>query len=322
MEINGNRKNAKDFYCEVCDFTCSKKSNYTKHINTQKHISTVNGNKKMPKNAASLFICEFCEKTYTTNSGLWKHNKKCNISIIKKKKITKKVKEDSLNYKEMFMDLINENKEIRKIMVNQQEQMKEQQEQIKDIIPKIGNTTIHNTNNKTNNFNMNIFLNEHCKDAINLVDFVNSLKIKLEDLENTAKSGYIDGISQVFINGLQDLDVTKRPIHCTDKMKEILYVRDKNNWEKDEDNIKIRRAISSVGKSNAMLVPEWVQNNPECVDDNKDLYWQIVDNTFVKDENKKIDQIVKNVAKEVVIVNNSEEDNEEEDDIDSSNNTI
>ena len=126
MEINGNRKNAKDFYCEICDFTCSKKSNYTKHINTQKHLNTVNGNKKMPKNAATLFVCEFCEKTYTTNSGLWKHNKKCNIPITKKKKISKKVKEDSLNYKEMFMDLINENKEIRKIMVNQQEQMKEQ----------------------------------------------------------------------------------------------------------------------------------------------------------------------------------------------------
>ena len=305
------------FYCIKCDYGCSKQSHYNQHILTRKHKNqqtATNSNDIMTKGP---MVCEYCNKTYKDRSGLWRHQKKCKNKVQYENKLedvsgitSEIVVENDGNLKNAFIELIQENKEIRKIMVNQQEQMKDQQEQMKEIIPKIGNNNNNTINNK---YNMNIFLNEHCKDAINIMDFVKSLKLKLEDLENTAKVGYIDGISQVFINGLQDLDVTKRPIHCTDLQQEILYVKDKNNWEKDDNNRKIKKAISSIGKSNAMLVPEWVNNNPEYIDSNKEIYWKIVDNTIVTDENKKIDQIIKNVAKEVIIDDEEEEyeDNEE-----------
>ena len=327
-----------EFYCKNCDFKCFKQCDWNRHLLTKKHNTTNTTDiqhKKTPHH-----ICS-CGKQYSHRSSLFNHKKKCSFgnngnekisndkeieenndeNIREKENNDKNIKEeetntnlhDSSSLNKMIVSLINENKEMRKIigdqneqMKEQQEQMKDQHEQMKDIIPKIGNNNNNTINNKVN---MNFFLNEQCKDAINLDDFVNSLKLKLEDLEHTAQVGYIDGISKVFINGLQDLDVTKRPIHCSDEKKEILYVRDKDNWEKDEDNIKIKRAISNVGKSNAMLVPEWINKNQNSTDNKEDIYWKIVDNTVVEDESKKIGKIISNLAKEVTINNDDDKDN-------------
>ena len=295
-----NKKNAKidqKFFCELCDFSCSKRSNFEKHISTPKHQKRLNPNKKMPKNATP-FMCS-CGKSYKHLSSLSSHKKKCLYDEEDKIETDNNeidtINANDPNYKEMFVAMMNENRELRKTL--------------QDVIPKIGN----NNNTIKNEINMNIFLNDKCKDALNIMDFINSLKLKLEDLEHTAKVGYVDGISRVLIKGLQNLDIYKRPIHCTNTPQEVLYVKDENNWNEDPNNVKIKSAISKISKTNAELLPEWLEKNQEYLNNkNHDdqLYWKIIDNTVVNNEEDKINKIIKNVAKEVIIEEDSEESND------------
>ena len=189
----------------------------------------------------------------------------------------------------------------------------ELQQTIKDIIPRIGNTFTNNTtNNTTNKINMNIFLNEHCKDALNLMDFVKSLQLQIDDLECTREQGFVESISRIFIRGLQDLDVTKRPIHCSDLKREILYVKDNNAWQKEtHDKEHMVNAIKEVKHNNFLQLKNWVENNPEygnVTHEKNDKYLQLVSNCIGGTDNeqdKNVDKVIKNVAKQVYInVNN------------------
>ena len=190
-------------------------------------------------------------------------------------------------------DFIEQNKELRKMIETQSKQ-------ISEMIPRIGNNT-------TNEVNINLFLKEDCKDAINFTDFINSLKLQLEDLENTGKLGYVDGISKILIDGLQQLELHKRPIHCTDVNNEVLYVKDNNLWELDRHgNPIVKRAIENLSKNNMKLIHNWVETNPECKTNNTSLntdYMNIISNNLVApgEKDKEMDKIIKNVAKEIVI---------------------
>ena len=260
-------KNAENFSCETCDFVCSKKSNYEKHLLTRKHktltkIENVNF-------GAEILSCHYCHKLYTSRVGLWKHEKKCkenndvslNVTEIDAK-ITKSEKEINKNgneiiTKDMFMELIHDNKEMIKII-------KDQQEQIKSMIPKMGNTINNTTNN--NNFNLNFFLNEQCKDAINIQDFIQSLKITFEDLYFTRKHGIAEGLSNLMINSLKELDVYKRPIHCTDLKRDIVYIKDHDKWEKDDNKQIIKKTIENVAIKQRNKIREWVELNPDWIE--------------------------------------------------------
>ena len=191
--------------------------------------------------------------------------------------------------------ILDEKKELRNMI-------KEQQQQIGEMIPKIGNNT--------QNFNLNVFLNENCKDALNIMDFVNSLELELADLEETGKYGYVTGISNIIMKGLKDLDLHKRPIHCSDLKRETLYIKDSNGWTKEDcQKEKMKRAIEMISRANVCQIPDWVEQNPQCqhYDDAKnEEYMNLIVNSMdsekgEKEHSKNVDKIIKNVVKNVVL---------------------
>ena len=203
------------YVCIDCSFKCSKESNFNKHLLTAKHKMITNDNNKMPKNAV-VFTCE-CGKTYKFASGLSRHKHNC--STINNNSITT---QENLEEKPSIMDIITQNKEIMDALVLQNEELMKKNNEltntIQEMIPKIGNNNTTNNNN-TNQFNLQVFLNEDCKDAINFSEFIENIKISFEDLEHQAEVGYINGVSKLFIENLQELGAHKRPIHCTDKKR-------------------------------------------------------------------------------------------------------
>ena len=269
--------NPKKYCCKKCNYNTSSNKDYNKHILTRKHQILINPNKKIPK-IPNLYIC-ICGKSYKHASSLCGHKKKCNYE-------EKEDDNKDLNYKEMFIQMMDKNNEL--------------QQTIKDIIPKIGNTTYA----QNNNFNLQLFLNEDCKDALNIKDFVNSLQLQLKDLDNTGKMGFVEGTSKIFIEGLNKLEITKRPIHCSDINEEILYIKDNDIWEKEnKNNDKMKQAIDEITDANMKQMPEWVKRNPTFANDED--YLKVISNIMnVMDnskQNKQKEKIINNVAKETLI---------------------
>lgn len=293
--IMADTKNAENFTCDKCFFKCCKKSNFVKHLSTRRHQMLTND---LQKNANIEFNCD-CGRNYKHRQSLHKHQKDCktqktcdattenmNPTSLKIEKLT-----------DMVCAMVKQNQELQKQVL---ELSKE-----KSIITNSNN----NTTNNNNKFNMNFFLNEQCKDAMNIMDFVKSLTLQLSDLECVGQSGYAEGISKVFVNGLKDLDVFKRPIHCSDLKREILYVKDKGTWEKEnEENTKIKIAIKHIAHKNVQQISDWQQENPQYTNPESTVneeYMKIVNQSmggFTEQEDEtNYNKIIKNVAKEVVI---------------------
>jgi hypothetical protein len=303
MEQNLMPKNA-EFYCGYCDFKCCKKSNWNIHINTTKHNYRVNGNNmenaEIDKNAENM--CD-CGKKYATKSGLWKHKPKCTVKNNMKNTV---VKEETNDKDDLILMLIKQNSALIKETSDFKNLMIEQQNMMMKVIENGTHNTTH-TNSHNKAFNLNLFLNETCKDAMNINDFVESIKLQVSDLENVGEIGFVEGISNIIVKNLNALDVTKRPIHCTDKKREIIYIKDENTWEKDESQCKMRRMIKKVVSKNQRLIPKFKEQNPEY---NKsyskvsDKYNKLIiesmggsgDNDLEK-ENK----IIRNIAKNIVV---------------------
>jgi hypothetical protein len=287
------------FKCIYCDYTCCKKSDWTRHILTRKHknqqISTENQQKGAPEE--NLYEC-LCGKKYKERTGLWKHKKKCE-QIGKSLEIEEET-EDSLvqynNEHDLVMHLLNQNKQL--------------QEQIIELCKdkSITNNTINNMNNSHNKtFNLQVFLNETCKDAMNLTDFVDSLQIQIADLEKVGKDGFVAGISNIIVKNLKALDVTMRPVHCSDQKRETMYIKDQNEWHNDSkelpENQKLKKAIKQIAHKNICLIPEWKKLYPDCIyaDSRKsDIYNHIVYEAMDHNEANS-EKIIKKIAKEVGI---------------------
>jgi hypothetical protein len=291
-----------NFVCEICDFVSSKESNLHKHFSTHKHhgnvMEIVLSSKKMPKNAAIShdYRCANCDRKFTTNSGLWKHKKVCiNAVSANENKENKENKEDIAKLTALITQLMTQNTEL---------------------IKKIGTTnniTTNNTNNTTNtnninkskNFNIQFFLNETCKDALNISEFVESLKITLEDLDFSRKNGLVSGITDVMIKGLKQLDVTKRPIHCTDKKRETMYIKDKEKWEKDETHEKMKNTIIQIAKKERNALTAWVEENPDWMEtESKQIeYLTIMRNVCepIEDYDKNNKKIIRNLTANVFV---------------------
>jgi hypothetical protein len=290
-------KHIPDFYCETCDFKCSKKGDWNRHILTLKHQNDV----KMMSNDSqkSGHIC-LCGKGYKYRQGLSVHKKTC--QLINEEKVEEKSHSLGKEESEIIKMLIKDNSEMKTMMM----------EVFKTIQPS-NNTTNNNSHNTTNNnhFNLQIYLNETCKDAINLTDFVESLQVKLKDLEETARLGYSEGVSRIFINGLNELDVCKRPIHCSDAKRETLYIKEQNEWTKDADKIRLTTAIKTIGKKNIQQIFEWQKKYPEYNDPasrQNDKYLKMLCNAMngsTDDEQEKnMEKIIRNITKEVIIDKN------------------
>ena len=277
-------KNPKEFFCKKCDFVSSNKKDYDRHLATDKHKMLTNVDKKTPKNPKP-FQCE-CGKQYKHRQSLSVHKKKCKI---KNNEILEKIVENkTINEK----DMMSVPKEMWERVMNH---MDKQQEALVCLSSKSSKTI-------NNNFNIQIFLNENCKDALSITEFVDSLQLKLEDLLYSKQNGAIEGISNVIIKGLNELDIEKRPLHCTDVKRETLYIKDENGWEKEnKDKEKLKKAIFTTQQRQARLIKEWQKENPDWADSMAKMeeFHQFVQKIYMDDgeENK----VIKNIAKQVQI---------------------
>jgi len=295
-------------FCKSCDFKCCKKSNWDKHVNTIKHMYRVSGNKQetLETEKMPLCICN-CGKEYLTRAGLWKHKKICknntkNCLITDKKdnEYTDKKDNEYADKDQLIMMLIKQNSELIK-------ETSEFKNMMMEVI-KNGTHNTTNTNSHNKSFNLQLFLNETCKDAMNIMDFVDSIKLQLSDLERIGELGYVEGISNIIVKNLNALDVTQRPVHCTDKKRETLYIKDENKWEKEDDNrMKMHKVVRKVADKNVKLLPKFKEEYPDCSKSTSkysDQYNKIIvesmggsgDNDYEKEE-----KIIKKISKEVFI---------------------
>ena len=286
--------NIPKFICKCCNIKTNNKKDFNKHILTSKHkkltiVNTIDIN--IPQNIINCvkFTCKKCNKEYKSRVGLWKHNNFC----LKEEKEEKK-EENKMNDKEIINLLLTQNKELMNLLKN----------------GIINNTTNNNTTNNNKIFNLNFFLNETCKDAMNISEFVSSIKVNLEELENTGRQGYIEGISKIIVNRLNNLEQHFRPLHCSDSKREILYIKDNNEWIKEsEDKPILTKAIKIIANENIKQIKTWRENNTDCTlaDSKKNnLYLKIVSNSMnglTKEEgDKNISKIISNVAKKTIIM--------------------
>jgi hypothetical protein len=291
MVVNGSKKLLKvapNFYCEICDYNTSKKSSFVKHLATDKHKNSkmvVNGSEKLLK--VAQYKC-WCGKMYKYDTGYYRHKKSCFEPELCQNIITDK--DDPLD-KDLIMMLVKQNSELLEV--------------IKNGTNNTNTNNIINSHNKT--FNLQFFLNETCKDAMNITDFVDSIKLQISDLEKVGELGYVEGISNIIVKNLKELDITQRPVHCTDKKRDTLYIKDENKWEKDEEKKKMHKVIKKVADKNARLLPKFKEAHPDCSKSASrfsDQYNKIIvesmggpgDNDFEKEE-----KIIKRITKEIIV---------------------
>ena len=289
------------FYCDICDYKCSRPHHWKQHIITkkhQKHIfnavdNSVNDTEK------SIFEC-VCGKSYKDRSGLWRHKKLCagsNVSLTIMDKNTQQLTPD------IVFKLIEQNKELQQTLMDQNKTIVELAQK------SVSQTTNTNCGNNNKTFNLQVFLNDTCKDAINMSDFVNQIQVSLSELEDTGRLGYAEGISKVFINKLNDINDQERPLHCSDSKREIIYIKENNQWMKDDENkSSLMNAIKIVANKNIKQISEWQKAHPKFSDPSSkenDKYMKIVLNSMsgsTKEEcEKNYEKIARNITKEVVI---------------------
>ena len=301
-------KNSKIYFCIACNFKCSKNSNYIQHLATRKHNILININNKMPKNATE-FTCG-CGKVYKHASSLCKHKQKCKLLVEESNKTTQpsKLHENLVVDKELVMSVLKQNTDLQKQLMETQNQVLETQNKVMELLKKgTHNTTnINNSHNKT--FNLQFFLNETCKNAMNIMDFVNNLQLQLGDLEKMEDVGYVNGMSNIIIKNLKDMDVTERPVHCTDVKREVLYVKDDDKWDKEtSDKPKLRKAIKYVAHKNARLLQEFKEKHPDCTKSeskHSDTYTRLMVEAMGgkgSNDDEQESKIIKKVSKEITL---------------------
>ena len=251
MVVKISKKISYNFFCEKCNYKCNKQSEYTKHLMTAKHKMVVNDSEKSPllnKNNHNMYEC-ICGKIYKYNSGYYRHKKTCTGGTMP----------DTNNTVLSMVELIKQNNEFKQLIIEQNQTILE--------LAKKDTTTNNNTINSNNNqkFNLNFFLNDTCKDAMNMSEFIENIEVQFEDIENIGRNGYVTGMTEMILSRIKNLDITKRPLHCTDLKRETMYIKDNNEWEKDTpDNKRLRKMMSIISKRNYSTIPLWRDEHPEC----------------------------------------------------------
>ena len=286
---NKSSKSSKKVYeCKYCDYSTARKNNFDKHLLSRKHLLS-------KTNSSKRCVC-VCGKSFNHVSSLSRHKQTCNEFMGQE--------ETPIVDPSVVMELVKTNMEFRQMFMTQSQQ-------ISTILDSVSNGTLannsHNTNSN-NRFNINIFLNEHCKDAMNIEDFVESIDFTLDDLEETGRHGYVKGISRIITNKLQSMDLFSRPLHCTDAKRETLYIKEENNWKKDdEQHTMFRNVIAEVAEKNEGMIEEWKESHPLCnmvgtkeTDQIMEIYFNTMTGSN-EEHNKYNKKIIKNVLKEVMI---------------------
>jgi len=292
------QKNARIYECKICSFYSSNKRNYDVHLSTRKHRE-MTGNDDNLANLAKMFVCE-CGNSYKYRLGLFAHKKKC------------KFIEGDFETAEptsAIIDLIKQNSDFKELILEQTKTIQEQNKSLLELASK-SSTTNNNCINTNNNqkFNLNFFLNTTCKDAMNMSEFLENLDINFQDIENIGKNGYVNGMTDMILSRIRDLDVTKRPLHCTDLKRETMYIKDNDEWSKDTpENSKLRQMITIVSKQNCGQISKWREQYPECLNGDHPKYGFCLDmmknilgdvgNDLIRLDNK----VIKNIAKQIVV---------------------
>ena len=273
METNITSNTSKIFVCENCDFTCSKKGDYNRHLSTAKHKNN-QLETKITYFTSNHYICD-CGNKYKNRAGLWKHKKKCNI-------VDEKIHEPSEPNKEHVVEyLLKENIEMKKMMIDL----------CKKIEPVSNNTNI-NSHNKI--FNIQLFLNEDCKDAMNMTEFIESIQLSIEDVEKIGMEGQTQALSNILSSKLNEMDVFRRPVHCSDAKKEIIYVKDEDKWkQEDKDNPKLKKALDKIANESLSKVVELSGDQDSCIKtiseilkdprEDKKILMEVVKNVLIKE---------------------------------------
>jgi predicted RNA-binding Zn-ribbon protein involved in translation (DUF1610 family) len=277
-------KSSENFRCEKCDFNTSRESQLTRHLSTPKHQNRTFLNEKVPKSSEIKFSCEDCGKTYKARNSLWYHKQKCNAMFINNTNADLKVDKD------LVMTILKQNSELQTQMIEL-----------------LKNGT-HNTNSNNKTFNLQLFLNETCKDAMNITDFVNNIQLQLSDLEKMGEIGYVNGISNIIVKNLKDMDISSRPIHCTDIKREVMYIKDEDKWDKDlNNNPKVRNAIKHIAHKNSKLLIEFQERHPDYNNSASKVSDQynklLIESMGGKGDNdvEKENKIIRNISKEIIV---------------------
>jgi hypothetical protein len=305
MATEKTKKNELKYVCENCHFVTCKKTDFDRHNTTLKHknnvLATFSNNEATEK---TIIMCNFCDKEYKDRTGLWRHKKKCEfINKDDNKNKNNNLSIEHFETTQLIQHLLKENIEIKTMMMQQQ-----------NLVLELCKNGTHNTNTTTTNshnktFNLNMFLNETCKNAMNISEFVDSIHLQLSDLEDVGELGYINGISNIIIKNLRELDITQRPIHCTDAKREILYVKDQDKWEKEnEQKDKMVGFVKNVANKNIKLLNEFKNNYPDCAkresrhsDHYNKLVIEAMGGSCNNNYEEKHEKIIKKISKEVII---------------------
>jgi hypothetical protein len=291
-------KNAEDYTCILCDFKCSKLSNYNLHLSTRKHKMKQNETTLVPKNAVTL-CCNNCEKIFNSRTSLWRHKKSCGEPTMAL------IKSEDVDYKTLFYKAMDEIKEQRHDFMEQihiqHEELKKKDEIMEQMIDKVG-VTNNITNTMNNSFNINMFLNEECKNAINFSDFIDRIEVSHDDLENNAQLGFVKGITKILMDNLNQLTIQERPIHCTDIKRETLYIKDEDVWNKDNSTKKLECAIQEVSRKSMRSLLDWKQENPDYNDLDSEFSKRCIsmqqNSTAICKKESFYPKIINNLAKE------------------------
>jgi hypothetical protein len=301
MGDNFTLKNANNYYCKTCDFICSKQCDWSRHLLTRKHkngdtLVTI-GDIFTPKNAKAEYVCE-CGSTYKYRQGISRHRKTCFIhqgtSDIQSDKMTPAFEID----KEMLIKLLLKNQDVMEKMI--------------ELMPQIGNNSnySHNTNSN-NNFNIQMFLNDHCKNAMNLTDFIESLPITADTYDSTIENGLTKTLTNMITNGLSQLDILERPIHCTDATRKTLYVKEANTWEKDIELIRMLLGIKTLARKQRMMINKWQDANEgwETDDYIQTKLTTLIGHsmTNIESDEKETSKIIRSISKNVYLDNETKQ---------------
>ena len=308
MDNKTRQKTRQKHFCEICHYRCNKYSDMQKHFKTIKHLDNMD-NKNSPELAIDKmpsvieqFICE-CGKKYMYKSGLCKHKQKCNY-------VNEPIKEDEkkdLNL-EMVMELIKQNQEFKELIIDQNKTIMDLSTRTNNITNNNNNNTINNNNQ---NFNLNFFLNNTCKDAMNMSEFIENLDVNFNDIEYIGRNGYVNGMTNMILSRIKDMDVTKRPLHCTDLKRETMYIKDNDEWNKDTpDNTQLRNMVKIVAKHNQYQFPLWREKHPASDDMNSSTFefsLKMIQNILgdVGEEHIKLDnKVMRNLSKHILVDKN------------------
>ena len=301
-------KSSSIYECKKCAYKTVRESQFERHLLTAKHKKLTNLTEKVPKSSENNFQCDICNKYYKSRMGLWSHKKKCIPCDNTQSTIIQSTATDTTlaTDNNAMMELLKQNQEFKELLIEQQHENQELQKQLLEAV-KEGKTINNNTQN--NKFNLNFFLNEQCKDAMNISEFLENMTLDLEDLTETGRLGYVNGISRILVNKLRELDTYKRPLHCTDLKRETLYIRDNDVWEKEENSKeKLRELVDKVANKNCKTMQQWTQIHPDYTEmdtpENQE-FMKLSDailGGFGEQESKQFrDRIIRSVIKEVVI---------------------